>query len=156
MKIYPQRPPMTDDELQAFLHEAPVARLGSLNPDGTVHLSALWFKYENGEILFGTQEITNKIRNLKQNPNVTVLIDIEGPPPKGVLIYGSAELVYENVEEKRVGIFEKYMPREHAEQLVKDLADHFEPVIICVKPKRTSSYDYAKEGMIQLGPSGQN
>jgi hypothetical protein len=65
MKIYPQRPPMTNDELQAFLHEAPVARLGSLNQDGTVHLSALWFKYENHEFLFGTQEMTNKVRNIK-------------------------------------------------------------------------------------------
>lgn len=153
MKIYPQRPPMTDEELGAFLHDAPVARLGSLNPDGTVHLSALWFRYENGEVLFGTQEMTNKVRNIKGNPNVTVLIDIEGPPLRGVLIYGQAELDYEDVIDKRVDIFEKYMPREHAQGLASELADHFAPVIIRVRPGRVSSYDYAKEGMIQIGTS---
>lgn len=153
MKIYPQRPPMTDEELEAFLHEAQIARLGSLNPDGTVHLSALWFRYENGEILFGTQEMTNKVRNIKSDPNVTVLVDVEGPHPKGVLIYGSAELDYENVADKRVDIFEKYMPREHAQHLTTELAVHFEPVVIRVKPTRISSYDYAKDGMIQIGTS---
>jgi hypothetical protein len=141
---------MTDDELKVYLHEAPVARLGSLNPDGTVHLSALWFKYENDEILFGTQEMTNKVRNIKGNPNVTVLVDIEGPPPKGVLVYGCAELDYEDVTDKRIDIFEKYMPREHAQHLTTELAYHFVPVIIRVKPTRISSYDYAKDGMIQI------
>jgi len=153
MNIYPQRPPMTDEELEAFLQEAPIARLGSLNPDGTVHLAALWFNYKNGTLLFGTQEMTNKVRNIEQNPKVSVLIDVEGPPLRGVLIYGLAELDYEDVIEKRVTIFEKYMPGEHAHQLATDLAGHFAPVIIRIKPTRISSYDYAKDGMIQIGTS---
>jgi len=151
MKTYPQRPPLTDTELETFLQEAPIARVGSLNPDGTVHLAALWFKYEDGEIVLGTQDITNKVRNIKQNPNVTLLIDVEGPPLRGVLIYGCAEPDYENVVEKRISIFEKYMPNENAQQLATMLASHFEPVIIRVKPTRLSSYDYAKDGMIQIG-----
>jgi hypothetical protein len=108
------------------------------------------FKYENHEFLFGTQEMTNKVRNINGNPNVTVLIDVEGPPPKGVLVYGCAELDYEDVTDKRIDIFEKYMPREHAQHLTTELADHFVPVIIRVKPTRISSYDYAKDGMIQI------
>jgi hypothetical protein len=41
MKTYPQKPPMTDDEHVAFLQKAPIAHLGSINPDGTVRLAAL-------------------------------------------------------------------------------------------------------------------
>jgi PPOX class probable F420-dependent enzyme len=153
MTPYPQKPPMTDDELKAFLRSAPIARLGSLNPDGTVHIAAIWFKYDDGEFVFGTQDMTNKIRNIKHNPNVTILVDIEGPPLEGVLIYGHAELDYDDVVAKRVAIFEKYMPSENAQQLAAMMATSFEPVVIRVKPKRMSSYDYGKEGMIQIGPS---
>ena len=142
---------MTETALDVFLNEAPIARLGSINADGTVHLAALWFKYEGGEIVIGTQDITRKIRNIKNNPNVTVLIDIEGPPLKGVLIYGQAELDYEDVVEKRIDIFRKYMSSERARELATSLADNFKPVIIHIKPERISSYDYANEGMIKIG-----
>jgi nitroimidazol reductase NimA-like FMN-containing flavoprotein (pyridoxamine 5'-phosphate oxidase superfamily) len=151
MKLYPQKPPLNNDELKTFLTKAPIAHLGSMNPDGTVHIAALWFKYDGGDIVFGTQDMTNKIRNIKHNPNVTVLIDVEGPPLRGVLIYGHAELDYEDVVAKRITIFEKYVPIENAIQMAKNLAGNFTPVIIRVKPKHISSYDYAKDGMIQKG-----
>ena len=151
MKLYPQKPPFTTDELEEFLNEAPIARLGTLNPDGTIHIAALWFRYKNGEIIIGTQDKTNKIRNIKQNSNVSVLIDIEGPPLKGVLIYGRAELDYEDVLAERIAIFEKHMSREEARELAHRLASEFAPVIIRIKPERMSSYDYAKEGLIQRG-----
>ena len=150
MAVYPQRLPMTEAERGSFLAEAPIARLGSLNSDGTVHIAALWFQAEGDEIVIGTQEITKKIQNIKRNPNVTVLIDVVGPPLKGVLIYGRAELDYDDVIEKRIKIFEKYMSNQDARNLALDLASQFEPVIIRIKPKRISSYDYAKEGLIQV------
>ena len=151
MTFYPQKPPLADDEREALLREAPIAHLGSLNPDGTIHLAALWFQYEDGDIVFGTLEMTNMVRNCKSNPNVTVLIDVEGPPLRGVLIYGRAELEYDDVVARRVALFEKYMPTEHAQGLAKTLAAKWAPVIIRVKPERITSYDYAKEGWAQLG-----
>ena len=94
--------------------------------------------------------MTSKIRNIKRQPQVTVLIDSEAPPFRGVLIYGQAELDYEDVMAKRIDIFEKYLPHENAQQLAAQLAGDFTPVIIRVKPQRVSSYDYAKDGMIEV------
>ena len=148
MKPYPQMPPLTPDELAAFLNEAPIARLSSMNPDGTIHTAPVYFKYDNGDILIGTQEVTRKVRNSKQNPNVTVLIDNQAPPYKGVVIYGEAELDYEDVIAKRVAIFERYMPTETAQQFATGLANSYVPVIIRVKPSRMISYDYSKQGFI--------
>lgn len=146
MKPYPQKPPFTQDELVAFLNEAPVARLSSLNTDGTIHIAAVYFKYDNGDILIGTQDITRKVRNIKHNPNVTVLIDNQAPPWKGVLIYGDAELDYEDVIAKRAAIFERYMPAENALKFATELASSYTPVVIRVKPRRVISYDYSKQG----------
>jgi nitroimidazol reductase NimA-like FMN-containing flavoprotein (pyridoxamine 5'-phosphate oxidase superfamily) len=148
MKPYPQMPPLTQDELVAFLNAAPIARLSSMNPDGTIHSAPVYFKYDNGDILIGTQEVTRKVRNSKQNPNVTVLIDNENPPYKGVVIYGEAQLDYEDVIAKRVAIFERYMPTENAQQLATGLASTHVPVIIRIKPSRVISYDYSKQGFI--------
>jgi nitroimidazol reductase NimA-like FMN-containing flavoprotein (pyridoxamine 5'-phosphate oxidase superfamily) len=148
MKTYPQRPPFTHDELVAFLNEAPIARLSSMNPDGTIHITAVYFKYDNGDIIIGTQDVSHKVRNIKHNPNVTVLIDNQAPPWKGVLIYGEAELDYEDVVAKRASIFERYMPAEDALKSAANLANSFVPVVIRVKPKHMTSYDYSKTGFI--------
>ena len=146
---YPQMPPFTPDEQVAFLNEAKVARLGSLNRDGTIHMAAVYFKYDQGNILIGTQDVTHKVQNIKHNPEVTVLIDNHAPPWKGVLIYGEAELDYDDVVAKRVAIFERYMPVEGAQHLATALAGSYATVVIRVKPKRMTSYDYSKPGFFE-------
>lgn len=141
---YPQMPPMTDAEIKDFLAQAPIARLCSHNPDGTIHIAPLVFKYENGEILLGTQKMSRKVRNIQQNRAVSVLVDTQEPPHKAVLIYGQAELDEQDVIAKRVAIFEKNRPRAAAEALANMLAAQYEPIIIRVKPERIVSFDYAK------------
>lgn len=142
MSPYPQAPAMTSDEVAAFLAAAPVARLASHNPDGAIHLAPAWFLYDDGHILIGTQAISRKARNVAANPQVTVLIDKEEPPFKGVIIYGTAELDRDDAAAKRVPIFAKYVPVERAEQMAHGLARQFEQVIIRVRPERIISYAY--------------
>jgi nitroimidazol reductase NimA-like FMN-containing flavoprotein (pyridoxamine 5'-phosphate oxidase superfamily) len=142
---YPQMLPMTDQELQDFLNEAPIARLCSHNPDGTIHIAPLLFQYENGEILLGTQKITRKVKNIQRNSAVTVLIDTQEPPFKGVVAYGRAELDEQDIVAKRVRIFERTMAHEEAEGLANFLLSHWEPIIIRVKPEKIISFDYTKE-----------
>lgn len=114
------------------------------NEDGSIHIAPLWFNYEDGDILFGTQEITHKIANIKRNPRVTVLIDTVDPALQAVMIYGVAELEYENVTAKRIAIFEKYLPADQAAGFAESLASSWEPVIVRVKPERMITFDYSK------------
>ena len=144
MMRYPQAPPMSSDEVGAFLAAAPVARLATHNEDGTIHLAPAWFLYEEGQLLIGTQQITRKVRNVAAEPRVTVVVDNQEPPFKGVIIYGAAELDSQDAAAKRVPIFAKYMAAERAEQMAYGLAEQFEPVIIRIRPEQIVSYDYAK------------
>lgn len=91
-----------------------------------------------------TQDPSRKIRNIKRNNNVTVLIDTSEVPFKGALIYGTAELDYENVIAKRVGIFERRLPREDAEAYARRIANKWPCVIVRITPVRIASFDYAK------------
>ena len=80
---YPQLPAMTEQELVSFFKEAQFARLGTFNEDGTIHIAPIFFKYDEGQILMATQDPSQKIRNIKRNKNVTVLIDTTEVPFKG-------------------------------------------------------------------------
>lgn len=141
---YPQLPAMTDQELETFLKQAVFARLGTLNEDGTIHIAPIFFKYENGQILMATQDPSRKIRNIKRNNNVTVLIDTTEVPFKGALIYGTAELDYEDVIPKRVAIFERRLSREEGETYARRLSSKWQCVIVRITPKKVASFDYTK------------
>jgi PPOX class probable F420-dependent enzyme len=138
-------PALTQPEVDSLLSQTGVARLCTHNADGTIHAAPVWFTYEKGQFFFGTQQDSRRVRNIKRNPDVTIILDQEQPPPKGVVVYGRAVLDYEDVISKRAKIFEKYMPKNTAEGLVQGLAKLRKPVIIRVTPNKMVSYDYGKD-----------
>lgn len=150
--VYPQAHPMLRDEMEAFLAQPLIAKLCTHNEDGTIHVVPIWFKYQDGEILLGTQEITRKVRNIKRDNRVSVLVDTTEPRLKGVIMSGRADLDYDDVIPKRVSIFEKYMGPENAPGLAERLASNWKPVVIRVKPEHIISFDYSKGFGISSSP----
>ena len=141
---YPQMHAMTDNELTSFFDEAQFARLGTINEDGTVHLAPIFFKYDDGQIIMATQDPSRKVRNIKRDNRVTILIDTTDVPLKGALIYGTAELDYEDVISKRILIFEKRLSRDDAETYARRLSGKWKCVILRITPTRIASFDYSK------------
>lgn len=144
VSVYPQAYPMTFEEVETFLAQPLIAKLSTHNRDGTIHLVPIWFKYRNGEVFLGTQEISQKVQNIKRDSRVTVLVDTTEPRLKGVVVYGNAELEYEDVIPIRTTIFEKYMDPADASGLADRLANTWTPVVIRIKPDRIVSFDYSK------------
>ena len=141
---YPQLPSMTDEELATFFERALFARLGTINEDGTIHIAPVFFKYKDGQFLIATQDPSRKIRNIKRNPNVTILIDTTDVPFKGALVYGVAELDYEDIIPKRVAIFERRLSREESETYARRLSGKWKCVIVRITPVHIASFDYSK------------
>ncbi len=75
---------------------------------------------------------------------VTVLIDTTDVPFKGALVYGVAELDYEDVIPKRVAIFEKRLSRDEAETYARRLSGKWQCVIVRITPVHIASFDYSK------------
>jgi hypothetical protein len=86
---YPQMPPLTEEGFVSLLQTQPIARLATHNPDGTIHVVPVWFKYVDGNILLGTQAVPRKVKNVERDADVTVLIDDPEMPAKGAMIYGT-------------------------------------------------------------------
>jgi general stress protein 26 len=141
---YPQAPTMSEEEVASLFGEVLFARLGTINDNGTIHISPVFFKYQDGEIQIATQDQSRKIRNIKSNNNVSVLIDISDVPFRAALIYGTAELDYDDVITKRIAIFERTRSREEAEDYARKLSDKWQCVIVRVTPQRIASFDYSK------------
>lgn len=141
---YPQLPGLNVEELVTFFDQRTIARLGTLNEDGTIHLTPVFFRYVDGQIWMASQEPSRKIRNIKRDNRVTVLIDRTEVPFKGALIYGTAELDFEDVIAKRVTIFERRISREEGETYARRLSNKWQCVIIRITPTRIASFDYAK------------
>lgn len=141
---YPQLPAMSSEKLAAFFEEAQFARLGTFNEDGTIHIAPVFFKYQDGQILIATQDPSRKVRNIKRNNNVSVLIDTTEVPFLGALVYGKAELDYDDVVSKRIAIFKKRLSREESETYAKRLAGKWRCVIIRITPDQITSFDYSK------------
>jgi PPOX class probable F420-dependent enzyme len=84
-------PAEVDELLEARL----IANLASINPNGTVHLVAMWFRRDGDSILFPTSRHTRKAKNLRRHPQATAMIDRsrDGLDLRGVQIKGRVELI---------------------------------------------------------------
>jgi PPOX class probable F420-dependent enzyme len=66
---------MTRPEIETFLNEKREARLATTRPDGSVHLTPIWFWYEEPLVHFLLGESRQHLKNLRNDPRATILID---------------------------------------------------------------------------------
>ncbi|MFX0020156.1 MAG: pyridoxamine 5'-phosphate oxidase family protein [Promethearchaeota archaeon] len=142
---YTQSPALEKEEITTFLESAKIARICSINKDGTIHAVPVWFNYDNGKVIIGTPKASRRARNIKRDNNVTVLIDEIGPPTRGVIIYGKATMDEEDMDQAAHSIFNRYMSEEEAKLYWKGLSELTEWVKVIVQPIKIASFDYSKD-----------
>jgi PPOX class probable F420-dependent enzyme len=89
--------PQNDHVLQRLRSEQMIW-LSSVRADNRPHLVPVWFLWEeeSGTILIFSLPNNQKIRNLRQNPNVVLSLDTANHGGDIVLFEGKAELLPEN------------------------------------------------------------
>ncbi len=148
---YPQMPPLDDPGLEELLAGPHIARLSTINPNGTPHTMPIWYEWRDRQIHVSTQSQQVKVKNMARDPRVTVLIDTDTFPYRGVMIYGTAELDFEDAVNKRVSIFERYIgSREGAVDAARGLASKWKPVVVHITPTKMISFDYTKGSLQPL------
>jgi nitroimidazol reductase NimA-like FMN-containing flavoprotein (pyridoxamine 5'-phosphate oxidase superfamily) len=146
-----QAPPLTSEEIESMLKENSIARICTHNEDGTIHVMPVAYRYLNGQILIATQIKSRKKRNIERNNDVTVLVDTPDPL-RGILIYGRAEIDYDNIYEQVLRINEtsfRGMSKEKLERATQAYVDTVKCVIVKVTPKHIVTFDYAKDEVYQ-------
>jgi PPOX class probable F420-dependent enzyme len=83
-----------DPMVQALLRGRHIACLASENADGSLHLTATWYLFEEGNLYVWTSSTSRQARNIRARPKASVMIDARRPGVEfGVAAAGRAELV---------------------------------------------------------------
>ncbi len=148
---------MSEEEVDAFLHERRPMTLCTINHDGSIHAVAMWYGFLEGCVAFETKGKAQKVQNLKRDPRITCMVE-DGDyyeELRGVELVGRAEIV-ENADRMwmlGVDLFERYYA-----PYTEDLRPFIETmlhkrVVIKVNVDRVVSWDHRKLGLPSTRPS---
>lgn len=85
---------LSDPLVQELLQGRFLASFATENPDGSQHLTAVWFRFDGESLYVATSSRTKKARNLAERKRASLMVDSRDPlASRGVTCTGSAELI---------------------------------------------------------------
>jgi len=132
---------MTKTEMKDFLSHGHLARIATVKVDGSPHITPVWYHWENRELFIVTYRDSLKVKNIKRDNRVAVVIDVlDG---KGVILEGEARISTEGVEEITRKVSAKYVEPTGLDDYVESVLET-PTVIVRIIPNRVISWDYSK------------
>ena len=107
------------DKARAFLQDKRFAVLGTINPDSTPQLSAMWYELDGDEIVMNTKVGRVKERNLRRDLRISICIE-DGY--NYLTLSGTARLIddQETTQADIKRLATRYHNAEKAEQMTRD------------------------------------
>lgn len=139
----PAPPSMSTEELNAFLARPIVARIATVRANGSPQLAPMWFLYEDGVMYMSTRTWAAKVKHIRQNPRVAVVVDEMVAPLKNkvVTIEGTTEVLTTGVKEMTTKIYHKYVGVEGAATPQAQRSINTPRVILKITPKKIETID---------------
>jgi PPOX class probable F420-dependent enzyme len=134
---------MTEDEIARFLQEKHLAKLATINPDGTPQITPIWYLYDGQAIVMITGPRAIKVRNIRGDPRVGVCIDRPTPPYAGLVIRGTASIEEVPYQDLAVPMAVRYLGEAEGAPLGAQYA-RTDLVTIRVRLDRVHSWDFGK------------
>jgi PPOX class probable F420-dependent enzyme len=86
-----------DPIFQQMLQRRFIATLGTINADGSIHLTAVWYLFEDGRLFVATSSKSRKARNVTAQPKASLMVDVrKSGSERGVTAAGRADLLSGN------------------------------------------------------------
>jgi PPOX class probable F420-dependent enzyme len=139
---------MTDEEVEAFLHEQRTMSMATIGPGGRIHLVAMWYGFVDGAIGFETKTKSQKVQNLRRDDRLTVLVEdgVKYEELRGVELAGRGEVIEDPEQLFRLGVsvFERYHGTYTPD--MKPFVDAMlnKRVLVKLRPERVVSWDHRK------------
>ncbi len=133
-----------DPALEEFLQGRYIAALGTENADGTIHLTAVWYLFEEGSLFVATSSKSRKARNVAARPKASLMVDTRKPgTERGVTAGAKAELISGNQSrELNCRIHSRYMsPAAISDPHVGAVLASFDDVTIRLTPVSWTAWD---------------
>lgn len=85
---------LADPLVQELLQGRFIASIATGNPNGQIHMVAVWYWFDGAHIFVATSSRSRKARNLQSAPSVALMIDSRDPEASfGVTISGTAQIL---------------------------------------------------------------
>ncbi len=142
---------MSDEEIDEFLRGRHTMSVATFGKDGAIHLVAMWYAFLDGKPAFWTYAKSQKIRNLRRDPRITLLVE-DGDSYsqlRGVEITGRGTIIEdpETIVSLGMRIAERYQgiaPSDDMRPMIAKQAA--KRVAVRIHPKRVVSWDHRKLG----------
>jgi len=83
-----------DDAKVRLLAGRHIAALATIRPDGLIHLTAVWYLYEDGLLYVATGSRSRQAQNVEARPTASLMVDTRVPGFElGLTASGTADLV---------------------------------------------------------------
>ena len=134
--VYLAKPTM--EEIEYHLTRPLKCTVGTLNPDGSIHLAFVIFLWENGKLYFETASMTKKARNVAANRTISFAFE------SGTGFMAMAEGVGRVVEGEEAQAINERLRRHHLEDAAAETVGQawkqFDDVCIEITPTRWRSW----------------
>ena len=110
---------LEDQKLVKFLTigKPKLMRLAVIHPTvNEPHVSSVWYLFNDGSFWISTALDRLKVKAIRKNPKIALIIDTDVMPYKGVIVEGIAKLTSTGLEEITRGIVKRYVERKYVEK----------------------------------------
>ena len=143
---------MSKEEMTSFLKNQISLQIGTINKDGSPHLTTMWYFYDGNSFIFHTYTKSQKIINLKRDSRITVLTETgsQYSDLQGIIAYGEVEIINgkdspEEVIKYMDKVGNKYIKGEDSAQYLEGMKLQApKRSVVLINPSKFISWDHTK------------
>ena len=136
-----------NDSIREFLGGCHYATLATLNEDGSVHQTPVWYLFQDGKFYLTTSSSGRKARNIQQRKTTTIMVDSRRQQghERWVSAEGTAEIISgEKSKEINSKIISRYLTKEGMDD--PRVGGGFAAagdVTICITPNSWKAFEFS-------------
>ncbi len=128
------------EKRDAFLKEANVAVLATVDAKGRAHAAPVWYLYDDGAFVISTGRGSQKHRNVEANPEISLVVDRRTLPYYAVTARGRAEIGQPLSNADRLRLAARYLGEDIARRYIEMTAGE-DAITIRLHPRRFLEFD---------------
>lgn len=150
---------LTDSLVQQLLNGRHIASLATQNPDGSIHMVAVWYWFDGSKIYLATASSSRKARNMKAASKATLMVDSRDPQASfGATVAGTIRILQGDASQKlNAEVHRKYLSAAAiADPRVGPVFAGWDDVTIELTPASVISWDMRDADAHVFGSSFKN
>jgi len=117
-----------------------LADLVTIMPDGSPHIAPVWYKYDAENYLILSEPNTVKVKNIKNDKRVAILISKTDPPYSYVMLKGHAKISDCEYEPLLIELSVKYLGESAGKKYGDEIKQTSEFILITFTPNKVVEF----------------